>query len=121
MTERYAIGQMPDECRQFTTQDIAMSLGLLPTSVSSIAVKLGIKPERRYEGRAFKHFYSWEQFRQLQLYEAEIERKRAKLNKVNVQVYTLEELKKLHPLVTDDRFFQLSYFPETKPKCFEDY
>ena len=31
---------------------------------------------------------------------------------------SLEELKTLHPLVKDVRFFETSYFPETVPVCF---
>ena len=32
----------------------------------------------------------------------------------------LEELKKEHPLVTDEKCFILSWFPDTKPKNFEE-
>lgn len=32
----------------------------------------------------------------------------------------LEELKKEHPLVKDERCFTLSWFPDTKPKNFEE-
>lgn len=33
---------------------------------------------------------------------------------------TLRQLKILHPLVTDDRCFNINWWPETTPKCFED-
>ena len=33
---------------------------------------------------------------------------------------TIEELRKEHPLVTDDRFFKLSYFPDPIPVGFYD-
>lgn len=33
---------------------------------------------------------------------------------------TLEEMKKLHPLVRDEKFFKTSYFPEVMPDCFKE-
>ena len=33
---------------------------------------------------------------------------------------TLQQLKILHPLVTDERCFNINYWPEVEPKCFED-
>jgi virulence-associated protein VapD len=33
---------------------------------------------------------------------------------------TIEQLKILHPLVTDERCFNINYWPESMPKCFED-
>lgn len=35
-------------------------------------------------------------------------------------VLDLEKLKSEHPLVTDERCFRLSWFPDTKPKNFEE-
>ena len=32
----------------------------------------------------------------------------------------LEEMKRLHPLVTDERFFRTSYFPDITPNCFKE-
>ena len=33
---------------------------------------------------------------------------------------TLDEMKKLHPLVTEERFLNLNYWPDITPKCFAD-
>jgi hypothetical protein len=33
---------------------------------------------------------------------------------------TLEEMKALHPLVKDERYFKTSYFPDTVPECFKE-
>ena len=43
--------------------------------------------------------------------------KKAKKEPAKV-IHNLEELKALHPLVKDVRFFELSYFPDVVPVCF---
>lgn len=32
----------------------------------------------------------------------------------------IEEMRAAHPLVKDDRFFKLSYFPDVVPNCFKE-
>ena len=33
---------------------------------------------------------------------------------------SLEELRRLHPLVTDDRCFDINWWPDPRPMCFDD-
>lgn len=42
------------------------------------------------------------------------------VSEVEEKASAIEELRKLHPLVTDDRCFLRNWWPDTVPKCFED-
>lgn len=37
-----------------------------------------------------------------------------------VKSLSIDQLKILHPLVTDERCFNINYWPDPMPKCFED-
>lgn len=43
-----------------------------------------------------------------------------KKDTATVKTLPLEEMKLLHPLVTDERCFQFNYWPDTEPICFKD-
>lgn len=47
-------------------------------------------------------------------------RKHKKESKQDKRKIPLNILKKLHPLVTDERCFNFSYFPDSEPNCFKD-
>lgn len=87
----------------FTVTQVVEITGLSNKNICYRQRKLGIKP--RIEGH--KAYYTAEQIEKIQSMSD------------NSSSLNLEELKKQHPLVKDDRFFKLTYFPDVIPSCFE--
>ena len=44
----------------------------------------------------------------------------ARKNGNKAESKTIEEIRAEHPLVKDEKFFKLSYFPEVTPNCFAE-
>lgn len=116
--QNYCIGSVPETQKLYTTVDISELIGVTRTSVSGIAIKLGIKPFK--EKGHNKSFFTYEQMKQIYLYEEAVLNRKQKIKGTGTKMLSLQELKKQHPLVKDERFFNLGYFPDVIPKNFED-
>lgn len=101
-----------NEEKKYTTLAIATKLGLPIEKLREILRKYPVPHGKAKDGQ---NIYTEEN---------------AKLVEENVQIYfglkkkreaeTLESLMKKHPLVKDERCFELSYFPDPTPDCFRD-
>lgn len=121
MQEVYSYTQTPDESKMFTVSDIQKICGASPNIVRGIAERAGIESyiskERRnvvvYDFRAMKQIVAiYKNYKRVD----EVRRS----NKSKTEPKTIEELRAEHPLVKDDRFFKLTFFPDITPKCFSD-
>lgn len=109
---------MSEESRMFTTTDICRITGASAGIIRSIAEKAGIETyvSKVRQGIILYDFNSVRQI--VKLYRNQITLK--DIRKSRAEPKTIEELRAEHPLVKDDRFFKLSYFPNVVPKCFDD-
>ena len=107
---------MSKESEMFTTTDICKMLNASPCIVRNLAEKAGIETyvSRTRHGIILYDFKGATQI--IKLYRKQITLNDVKKNRVEPK--TVEELRAEHPLVTDDRFFKTSYFPDTIPICF---
>jgi len=125
--ERCAFYEIPENTqRLFTTAEVGAILNQKPNCVSAVVRLCGIQRILKSTRTGRSYFFNYAQMREIKNYYDRIEKKR-KEKGLPVQKaedaaikYTLEELKQMHPLVTDIRCFKLSWWPETTPKCFED-
>lgn len=118
------IVEYPVEQRLFTAAQISEALDISIARIYSIQHCLKFKAVY-FDGK-YNHF-SYQQFKMIkehvERYEAKKQaRYNAKHNlseEQEVKPHILE-LRKLHPLVKDDKFFNLYYWPETIPACYKD-
>lgn len=115
-TKEYEVTQIPDKETYFTTKEVAVITGCAFSSVGNLAKKANLKPLIRKSSNARCAFWSYKQMRIIQ--ELYGNRKVNGQGKpvVSIKEETMEE----HPLVTDQKFLNLSYFPDVTPKCFEE-
>lgn len=106
------------ESDMFTTTDICKMTGATHSAIRSLAEKAGIETyvSKTRHGIFLYDKSSVEQI--IKLYRRQMTLQEIKKNRGEPK--TIEQLRSEHPLVTDDRFFKLSYFPDTVPKCFVD-
>ncbi len=107
--------------RTFTIADLEHALGVTSSSILHEIHKnnLPFTVEKRGHGKKF--IVPYETYMEIKKHYDKMLEKKAGKKKIEVQKsLTVEEMRKLHPLVVDDRFFKESYFPETVPCCFED-
>ena len=117
---------VPDENRTFTTLEIADACGIAVQSVRNFAntyhyESLAVRSSNT--GRcAIWDFNFYKAIKEVYERKAKEKEKRLKAKKEpEEENKTLEELKRLHPLVTDERCFKLSWFPETIPNNLADF
>ena len=117
--DAYTTMQRPEEQKTFTVTDIQMITGASPDTIRSIAEQCNI--ESKVNKQRHTLVYDYTSMKQIvAVYQklagvTEIK----KLNTVK-ETKSIEQLRAEHPLVTDDNFFKLSYFPDVVPKCFSE-
>ena len=106
---------VPDKDRVFTTVEIAEALKTTRPTIYRISSLLNIKctlGERRVK------FWTYADYKKMKEYISGIHKH--KPEPVKKPELTLEEMQKLHPLVTNPKWFRLSAFPDIVPKGYED-
>lgn len=98
--------------RVFSTDELAVSLGLSYSGVRHIANKLGVEPFEK--NPCFKWDYA--AYVKLRAYVKAHGEAMCKLEKEKRE--KLIEKPEDHPLVKDQRFLELTYFPESEPLIF---
>jgi hypothetical protein len=105
--------------RTFTTSELRAATGYSAPSISRLALqgvfetvypcKIGIDAVWPLE------FYIWIKDHKAKMDERKKLMAKQKAEKNKEDKKSLEEMKKEHPLVTDERCFKLSFWPETVP------
>lgn len=109
------------ENREFTTKQIANILGVHDKVVDYYKRKLGIPGRRVKTGKLMECYFTYPEYtRIVSVIRAESKLFTKKPEVVKVVNKSLEELKKEHPLVTDERCFRLSWWPDVTPKGYSD-
>lgn len=116
---------VPDENRVFSTYDIAAVCGVCNQTVRNVAIKLGFESTTKSVINGRKAFWSYDTYKAVKDFienhiqkKAEFEKKKQELDEQREK--SLEELKREHPLVTDERCFNLNWWPDTVPVCFKE-
>lgn len=116
----------PKQERIFTVNEISNLVGYTPNQIRVFArkMKIGKRHKPLVEGGPCFDF-TYSDYLIIKKYVEErkaIKEKFQQLNlaKIKSKEETLQELKKLHPLVTDERFFKLEFFPDVMPECFKE-
>lgn len=109
------------EKQAFTVSDIQKICGASPSIIRGIAERAGIES---FVSTNNKHsivfdFVSTKQIIAIYHNYSRVE-EIASRNRNKTEPKTIEQLRAEHPLVKDDRFFKLSFFPDVVPKCFSD-
>ena len=104
----------------YTTKEIAQQSGYCEETVRNLCKQLGFTPVEHTTDRSRQAKWSYIAFRSVIEWKKAHEEIKVSKTKKPEQEMNIEELRKLHPLVKDDRFFKTSYFPDVTPKCFED-
>ena len=118
----YDYTQKPEEQRTFTVTDIQRITGSSPSVIRSIAERAGIEGfvNKDRHNVVVYDFKSMKQIVAIYRNYMRIDDV-VKINKRRAsEPKTIEQLRKEHPLVKDDKFFKLTYFPDIVPKCFAD-
>lgn len=117
----------PRNNRTFTIADLGYAFGVTSASILNEIHKNNLPFTVEKRGRGKRFIAPYETYLELKKHYDKMLEKKAGKKKVTDNAkpaaqksLTVEEMRKLHPLVTDDRFFKESYFPETVPDCFED-
>lgn len=120
------MNKLADVNRTFTTQEIASDCNCTLPTVRGFANKYGYEPFcvlKCDEGKKAiwdSVFYkAFKDYMQLSI------AKRKKMNKKAIEIVrepsNFEELKKLHPHVTDIRCFNMNFWPDTVPANLKEY
>lgn len=105
-----------DTKRTFSTKELAEVAGISEESMRNLEDKLGLT-----KIVVKSNYFEWDYSSYIKVKAYAENRKKAKAEKKKVvSSVTLEEMRKLHPLVKDDRYFRLSYFPDAVPECYKD-
>lgn len=111
--------EKPEVQRVYTTTEIAMYLNVSEYAIRNIANYYKIDKVISPTKNSRAAFYSYEAVRLIKAHiDAKKNKEKQKQIKVQVSELSLEELRKLHPLVKDDRFFNTSFFPDVTLECF---
>lgn len=133
--KNYYINQLgktaPVEERIFTVNEIANICGCSTNNILVIEKKIGcnyIRHKPTHSGGSFCDI-TYSDYLKIKAYCEERKRikesyrlaKEKKIQeKIRKEESSLEEMKRLHPLVTDERFFKLEFFPDIVPICFKE-
>ena len=120
MTEIYNYTQKPEADGMFTISDIQKISGASPNVIRGIAERANIESFIKKDGRGTVvfDFHSMKQIVAIYRNHSRVDEIVAK-NQPKVEK-TIEQLRAEHPLVKDDRFFKLSFFPDVVPNCFKE-
>ena len=111
--------------RTFTTSELRDATGYSAPSISRLALQSGfgtVVPAKTGTDSVWPlEFYMWlkKHKARIDLEHQRIAKRKAKL--VEEENKNIAEMKREHPLVTDERCFKLNYWPETVPNCLEDF
>lgn len=116
----YSYTQTPSEDRMFTISDIQKICGASPNIIRGIAERAGIESSvKKNRNIIVFDFCSMKQIVAIYKNVSNIDEIVAK-NKRKAETKSIEQLRAEHPLVKDDRYFKLSFFPDTVPVCFKE-
>ena len=117
---------LPEVNRTFTTQEIAIACNCTLPTVRGFADKYGYEPLQVLkcdEGKKaiwdYVFYKAFKDYMQLSIAKRKEMNKKAK--ETTPEPTNLEELKKLHPHVTDIRCFNLNFWPDTIPENLKEY
>ena len=117
--EKWVYTQRPENERLFLASDMAAALGITDPCFYALAKKLDLGSIRKPDGRGHNVMYFTHDA--LKRCEEELKRREdAEKTKRKIVRVELEAAQAEHPLVTDERFLKLSYFPDVVPACFEE-
>lgn len=119
------------ENRDYSTSELAKIANVTNSEIRNICRRLKIDWEVRPSNNSRCAYYTYADSLKIIAYTKNAkqvrEENQKKLKNLILKSYakseeskTIEELKKEHPLVTDERFFKTSYFPEVIPECFKE-
>lgn len=106
---------IPVEDKTFSTQEIADALGTTRPTIYRIAAAKDLHCSLVH-GKV--KVWSYDDFKIIKLCVSQIQKHN--LVPVKKTELSLEEMKKLHPLVTNPKWFRLSAFPDVIPQGYED-
>lgn len=111
----------PTEERMFTVSDIQKICGASPSIIRGIAERANIESfvSKDRRGSIVFDFQSAKQIMKIYKHLSNVD-EIANSNRNRAEPKTIEELRAEHPLVKDDRFFKLSFFPDVVPNCFKE-
>lgn len=114
---------VPDENRVFTTGEIAAACGVCNQTARNVLIRLGFDSTTKNVTNGRKAFWTYDAYKAAKDFienhvEKRLENKKKKIADVESDSKTLEQLKREHPLVTDERCFNLNWWPDTVPVCF---
>ena len=112
----------PEKNRTFTTKEISQAFGTSIQTVRNFAHYRGLKPvvKKQDSGKVsvwnydfYKMFSAFWKSKLLKIHAKEIKEKEQVTN-------NLEELKKLHPLVTNPKWLDINQWPDIVPDCMKE-
>ena len=108
----YDVDSIPAEARLFSTFEVAKAAGLHPAQINALARKYGVLYSIVNVNGNRKARFTYESMRRLVLIAKTAPKKRDELQ--------FNDVENEHPLVTDKRCLNLSYWPDVVPVCFEE-
>ena len=120
--------------KYFRTSELASMFGISESSVSNFYSRYKIKPAKKQikkvkKGGATIGWWDYSAYLKLKEWRAIIEERKVPPKKIEPsvkveiipkKVIDIEAERKAHPLVKDDRFFEVGFFPDVEPECFKD-
>lgn len=110
----------------YTTTEVMELCGMTRSAVLSRARQFGFTKYCRYVlkrtswGNYVKEFSFTESQVKVMGCDHEFRNEKVEVGVEKTREEKLEELKKEHPLITDEKFFKLSWFPETIPSVLKE-
>lgn len=110
------------ERNYYSTKQVAELAGVTPSCVSNQAKRHNIKSIIQITNRARIAYFSKDDTEKLieYIHTATDKRYKSEQKKAAAVTVDMAELEALHPLVTDKRCLNFSYWPDVIPKCIEN-
>jgi len=117
----YKWDSVPETERVFTAKQLAEIFKTAPTYIITLAHNIGVDTKKRMNIPEATQKVTYFDFQDYLVFKKYYAGRPHKNTNVFHEDYTnIELMRKNHPLVTDDRFFNLYYFPDVIPDCFEE-
>lgn len=121
----------------WTSEQLSKMLDITMVDVRNYTFRLKIHPTKMKNDKGVYSVYNYDDYIRIKDLRTKIlekkelaeQRKKVKLEKEKIKPAKkkveevqedVEELKKAHPLVRDERLFNLNYWPDVVPVCFEE-
>lgn len=112
---------------KWTSAQLMQMLGITQQDINNYRYRLGLEIEYKTTEKGKVALYNFEQYCKIKDYREKLLEHKKLLEQKKMQQKpqdierqkTLEELRREHPLVTDDRCFNLNWWPEVTPINFE--